>query len=110
MSDSENLPKDASSFKKAENIVEEPAVEKKFGPNIWIAAGFLVAGAIGAKIANDIQWTVGIYLTCVVLAQCSIDLYKAPSRPYWSAAFRLLALAVWFIAQMVQKVPLTTGG
>lgn len=73
-------------------------------PRWHLGAAFVVLliATISACVPKDGKTSLIVFVIGVVLAQACIDLYKGSSRPRWSAAFRLLALAAWYLSQLLR--------
>lgn len=70
--------------------------------HLWAAFFVLFIATISACAPTDGRASLIVFVIGVVLAQACIDLYKGSSRPRWSAAFRLLALAAWYLSQLLR--------
>ncbi|MDN4040240.1 hypothetical protein [Massilia sp. YIM B02443] len=74
--------------------------QKPLLPLIFSIVVLVVATVIAINL-SDARTAVYSYIVGVVIAQCGIDLYARENKPKWSAAFRLLALALWYMTQLL---------
>lgn len=70
--------------------------------NLWFSFGSLIAGFLAMSILDSTEGQITAFITAIVFAQISIDIYKGEHRQRWSAAFRALALVGWLAIQAIR--------
>jgi|AACY02.7.fsa_nt_gi hypothetical protein len=99
---------DKQEIEDLKNIVKKiqepkPSEKPKSLAPLGFALAALTVATLLAALVPDAKWALYSYVIGVVIAQCGVDLYRGENRPKWSAAFRLLALAAWYVTQQLSR-------